>query len=239
MKNIYFLFVIILGAIIFNSCELDNYDAPTASLSGSFIDNETGELIEGDIISGTQVELIEHGFDNPSIQRIVVKVDGTYRNDMLFEGTYSIPPIMRGNFVPPIDGDSLTNDTLIIEIKGETIQNFVVQPYIRIKDASITIDGTKITATFKLEQTVENKVKAIGLFGHISPAVGEPMQVGKKTQTLNKVVDPNTEYELVLDVRTDKDFEKGKAYHFRIGAVIDAAEAEYNYAPAVRLMIPE
>ena len=34
------------------------------------------------------------------------------------------------------------------------------------------------------------------------------------------------------------DFEKGKAYHFRIGAVIDAAEAEYNYAPAVRLMIP-
>lgn len=239
MKKIYFLIAIILGAIVFNSCELDNYDAPTASLSGSFIDNETGELIEGDIISGTQVELIEHGFENPSIQRIVVQVNGTYRDDMMFEGTYSIPPIMRGNFVPPIDADSLTNDTLIIEIKGETIHNFVVQPYIRIKDASITIEGTKITATFKLEQTVENKVKAIGLFGHISPAVGEPMQVGKKTQTLNKVVDPNTEYELVLDVRTDKDFEKGKAYHFRIGAVIDAAEAEYNYAPAVRLMIPQ
>lgn len=238
MKNIYVLMVIIFGALCFNSCELDNYDGPNASLSGAFIDSETGELIESDLISGTQVELIEQGFENPSIQRIVVQVDGTYRDDMMFAGTYSIPPIMRGNFVPPIDGDSLTNDTLFIEIKGETIQNFVVQPYIRIKDASITIDGTKITATFKLQQTVENKVKAIGLFGHISPAVGEPMQVGKKTQTLNKVVDPNTEYVLVLDVRTDKDFEKGKAYHFRIGAVIDAAEAEYNYAPAVRLMIP-
>ena len=238
MKKIHFLIVIIFGALCFNSCELDNYDGPTASLSGAFIDSETGELIESDLISGTQVELIEHGFENPSIQRIVVQVDGTYRDDMIFEGTYSIPPIMRGNFVPPIDGDTLTNDTLIIEIKGETIQNFVVQPYIRIKDANITIDGTKITATFKLQQTVENKVKAIGLFGHISPAVGEPMQVGKKTKTLNKVVDPDEEFELVLDVRTDKDFEKGKAYHFRIGAVIDAAEAEYNYAPAVRLMIP-
>jgi hypothetical protein len=238
MKKIHFLIAIIFGGLCFHSCELDNYDAPSASLSGAFIDSETGELIESDLISGTQVELIEHGFENPSIQRIVVQVDGTYRDDMMFEGTYSIPPIMRGNFVPPIDGDSLTNDTLIIEIKGQTVHDFVVQPYIRIKDANITIDGTKITATFKLQQTVENKIKAIGLFGHISPAVGEPLQVGKKTQTLNKVVDPDDEYELVLDVRTDKDFEKGKAYHFRIGALIDAAEAEYNYAPAVRLMIP-
>ncbi|MCD6355382.1 MAG: DUF3823 domain-containing protein, partial [Prolixibacteraceae bacterium] len=54
----------------------------------------------------------------------------------------------------------------------------------------------------------------------------------------NKVVDPDYEYKLVLDVRHDRDFEKGKAYFFRIGALIYADEAEYNYAPAVRLTIP-
>ncbi len=232
MKNIQFLIVIIAGALLFNSCELDNYDAPDSALYGSIIDSETGELVQSDIISGTQIELIEEGFENPASQRLIVKVDGTYRDNMIFSGTYKLPPIMGGNFVPQ-------TDTLILKIDGETKQDFLVQPYIRIKDASITIDGTKITATFKLEQTVEEyKVKAIGLFGHVSPSVGEPLQVGKKTQTLNKVVAPNTEYELVLDVRTDKDFEKGKAYHFRIGALIDAAQAEYNYAPAVRLTIP-
>lgn len=231
MKNIKILIFLICGMLAFSSCELDNYEGPTASISGSLIDSETGELVQGDIISGTNIEYIEEGYENPPIQRLVVKVDGTYRNDMMFAGKYKILPLTRGNFVPQ-------TDTLFLDINGETIQNFEVQPYIRIKDASITIDGTKITATFKLEQTVNNKVKSYGLFGHSSPAVGEPLQFGKKTKTLNKVVDPTTEYELVLDVRTDKDFEKGKPYFFRIGALISADEAEFNYAPAVRLTIP-
>ncbi len=238
MKKIHILLLLLSGILYFNSCELDNYESPTASLSGSFIDKETGEPVQSDIISGTRIGLIEQGYENPEIKYLVVKVDGTYRNDMLFEGKYSIPPIMNGNFVPQIDADSLTNDTLVIDIKGETTHDFVVQPYIRIKDATITIDGTKITAKFKLQQTVSNKVKAIGLFGHNSPSVGEPLQFGKKSQTLNKVTDPNTEYKLELDVRTDKDFEKGKAYFFRIGALIDAEQAEYNYAQAVILTIP-
>jgi hypothetical protein len=233
MKNIQILIFLLCGVLCFNSCELDNYEGPTGSISGALIDSETGELVQGDIISGTQIEYMELDYDtvNPPIQRLVVKVDGTYRNDMMFQGRYTILPLTRGNFVPQ-------TDTLTIDIGGATIQNFEVLPYIRIKDASITIDGTKITATFKLEQTVEDKIKYIGLFGHSSPAVGEPLQFGKKRKTLNKVADPDTEYELVMDVRSDKDFEKGKAYFFRIGALISAGEAEYNYAPAVRLTIP-
>ena len=231
MKNIKILLVLICGAFCFNSCELDNYPGPDASLSGAIIDKETGLPVEGDIISGTQIEIIEDGFENPTIQHLVVKVDGTYRNDMLFAGTYKILPLRRGNFVP-------LTDTLTLDINGETIQNFEVQPYIRLKDVNISIEGTKITATFKIEQTVGNKVSEIGLFGHQSPSVGEPLQFGKKTKRLRKVVDPTEEYELVLDVRTDKDFEAGKQYHFRVGAIIDADEAEYNYAPAVRLTIP-
>lgn len=232
MKNIQILIFLICGAFVFNSCELDNYEAPDASLSGAIIDNQTGEPVQSDIISGTKIELIEHGFENPSIQQIVVKVDGTYRDDMMFAGEYSIIPLRRGNFVP-------MTDTMVVEIEGQTVKNFEVQPYIRILDPNITIEGTKITATFRLEQTVENEVSQIGLFGHRSPAVGEPLQFGKKTKNIRGVVDPMEVFELEMDVRTDRDFEKGKAYHFRIGAIIDADEAEFNYAPAVRLTIPD
>mgnify|MGYP003572098673 CR=1 FL=1 len=233
MKKIQILIFLLCGVLCFSSCELDNYPGPTGSLSGALIDSETGEQVQGDIISGTQIEYMELDYDtvNPPIQRLVVKVDGSYRNDMMFEGDYTILPLTRGNFVPQ-------TDTIELTIGSGTVHNFEVLPYIRIKDASITIDGTKITATFKLEQTVENKVQSMGLWGHSSAAVGEPLQFGKKTKTLNKVVDPEDEYELVMDVRTDKDFVKGKAYFFRIGAIIDADEAEFNYAPAVRLTIP-
>ena len=232
MRKIKILIIILIAGLGMSSCELDNYESPSASLSGAIIDKQTGLPVEGDIISGTQIEVVEQGFENPSIQRLIVKTDGTYRNDLMFEGMYKILPLRRGNFVP-------LTDTLTVEIEGETVQNFEVQPYIRILDPQITIDGTEITATFRVEQTVGNKVSELGLFGHTSPAVGEPLQFGKKTKRLRRVVDPNDEYELKLDVRTDRDFERGQAYHFRIGAIIDADEAEYNYAPAVRLTIPE
>jgi len=232
MRNLIILIIILVTGFGFSSCELDNYESPSASLSGAIIDKQTGLPVESDIINGTQIEVIEQGFENPSIQRLIVKTDGTYRNDMMFEGDYIILPLRRGNFVP-------LTDTLSIEIEGETVQNFEVQPYIRILDPQITIDGTEITATFRVEQTVGNKVSELSLFGHSSPSVGEQMQFGKKTKRLRRVVDPNDEYELVLDVRTDRDFVAGESYHFRIGAIIDADEAEFNYAPAVRLTIPE
>ena len=230
MKNIKGILILLIGVFLFNSCELDNYEGPNASLSGAFVDVQTGEFIESDIISGTRIGLIEQGYENPATQWLIVKNDGTYRNDMLFAGTYSIPPIMGGNFVPQ-------QDTLILELSGNTVYDFEVLPYIRIKDASITSDGMEVTATFRLEQTVDTlNVVRVGLYGHREPTVGEPMQNGRQQRVLNRRVDPDEEFSLSLRLRP-RDFPPGQPYHFRIGAVIDVPEAKYNYAPAVRLMI--
>jgi len=230
MKNSRYILFIVLGLFLFSSCELDNYDAPTASLSGSIIDIVTGELIQSDIIAGTKIELIEDGYDNPSSMRLVVKNDGTYQHTMLFENTYSMPPIRGGNFVPQ-------TDTVRIEIKGDTKHDFEVLPYIRVKDASITIDGLKVTGKFKLEQTVDTlKVLRIGLFAHREPQVGEPLQSGRQLRVINRTVSPDEEFTLDLTLRA-RDFPLGQQYHFRVGAVIDAPEAKYNYAPAVRLLV--
>ena len=67
-----------------NSCELDNFDGPDAIIKGSFYDNETGKLIEQDIINGTKIKYIELGWTNPEIQQMVVKCDGSYQNKLMF-----------------------------------------------------------------------------------------------------------------------------------------------------------
>lgn len=230
MKNIHIVMILLFGTLYLSSCDKDNYDAPDASLSGSIIDESTGELVESDIINGTIIELIEHGYETPNPYQLIVKVDGTYMNSMLFSNTYSIPPINVGNFVPQ-------PDTVVVDIQGSFIYDFHVQPYIRVKEASITNNGMVVTARFKLEQTVSNNVKRIGLYGHREPSVGEPMRTSQTEVDLNRQVSSNEEFVLTLDVSLDSDYEVGKSYHFRIGALINAPQAKFNYSKAERLTL--
>jgi hypothetical protein len=211
------------------SCELDNFDMPDAGLSGRFIDAETQELVEQDIIRGTNIELIEHGYDPVAPQYLIVKNDGTYANSLLFANTYTVQPV-RGNFIPV--------DPQEINISGETVLDFEVTPYIRILDASIEKSGSTVVATFRLEQNVVNNVKKIGLYAHSEASVGEPLRLAAVENELNAVVDPNQEFTLTLDLAANSStLTAGEQYFFRIGALIDAGEAKLNYAPAVRLDI--
>lgn len=209
------------------SCKLDNYDEPNASLFGSIIDEANGEPVEQDIINGVQIEYIEQGYKNPQTQYLIVKNNGTFRNNLMFAGQYKIRPV-RGNFVPV--------DTQYINLKGEYKIDFVVKPYIRIREASIKRFENKVVATFKLEQTVPNKVKKIGLYAHIEPSVGEPMRHVAVEQTLNAVSNPESLYILEVDLSVHSSILKpGSMYFFRVGALIDAPEAKLNYVPAVRI----
>lgn len=227
MKSIKYL--LIVAAFVFAGCEKDNYDGPTAGLAGKFIDAETGELVQQDIIRGTQIEILEHGYDNGTPQYLIVKVDGTYENSLLFENTYTIQP-KRGNFI-----DLSPQDLLI---KGKTTLDFTVTPYIRILQPSIVKNGNKVVATFKLEQNVVNNVKKIGLYAHKDIQVGEPMRQAAAEQTLDAASNPATVYQLELDLPSNSSTLKpGFDYYFRIGALIDVGEAKLNYAPAVKIGI--
>src|SRR5690554_6827376 len=103
-KNILKVIVSIL-LILFYSCELDNYAAPDSTIYGGIYDEITNELIQQDIINGVQIEYIEHGYNNPQTQYLILKPDGTYRNNLMFANTYTITPV-RGNFVP-IDSETI------------------------------------------------------------------------------------------------------------------------------------
>lgn len=227
MKNITLISLIIVAAL--SSCKKDNYDGPTAGLSGKFVDAKTGELVQQDIIRGTQIEMIEHGYDPVSPQFLIVKTDGTYDNSMLFANTYTVRPV-RGNFI--------TVESQELPINGKTVLDFTVTPYIRVLSPKVERVGTKIIATFRLEQQVVNEVQKIGLYAHSDSRVGEPMRLLASEKQLNAVSNPATTYSVEIDLPSNNTTLKtGNSYYFRIGALIGVGEAKLNYAPAVKIAI--
>ena len=163
MKKLLFLLCVVVAGSMFYSCEKDNLEGPDAIFAGELRDRKTGELIQQEISDGSRVYFIEQGWgDNPPVQNMVVKKDGTFYNGMIFSGDYKII-LNRGNYVPL--------DTLDMKIKpGKNYQVFEVNPYLRIIEPEISVIGRKVVAKFKLEQVTSNEVYRISL----TPTVPEP-----------------------------------------------------------------
>ena len=226
MKKI-ILYTGVVMSLLLSSCELDNYDAPDAKFFGSIIDSDTNEPIPQDLIQGSVIDYIELGYENPQIQQLRFKADGTFRNNLMFSGSYVVQPV-RGNFF------EVPADT--IEIGGDTEYTFSALPYIRINDVNIEInaDTSKVIATFKLEQVSTAPIKSLMLVGDLSPSLGIGIRAATQGANVNAVVDPTQVFTLELKTKT---LERGRDYFFRVCAVIDLPEAKYNFCPAVRLGI--
>jgi hypothetical protein len=227
------IYLSIFSSLLFlNSCELnelDNYPAPNATISGGVYDKETGELIEQDIIRGSQIEYVEQGFSNPENQYMVIKNDGTYQNKLMFANTYTVQ-LVRGNFV--------NMEKQEVVVSGDTKLDFQVQPYIRIKNVSIVKEGNKIKASFNIQQTIGNNVNRIALFAHQEPNVGDPLHVVASRQNINAVTSETTLYTLEIDLQANQNnLKPGRDYYFRVGALMNAPEAKFNYAPAIRITL--
>ncbi|RAV98204.1 DUF3823 domain-containing protein [Pseudochryseolinea flava] len=228
-KNITSIILLFALIVLLSSCglnDLDNYDQPDAGLSGRIVDDETGELVQQDIIRGGVIEIVENGYVTP--QYLVLKNDGTYANTRLFANSYTVQP-KRGNFK--------VVDPQEVNVKGQTTLDFRVTPYIRIKDLDIEKDGNIIRATFRLEQTSVSNVLKVGLYAHPDPNVGEPMHLARKEVNVNEIVDPNEVFQIELDTFSDPDLREGKLIFFRVGALIDVPEAKFNYAAAVSIKL--
>jgi hypothetical protein len=208
------------------ACSLDNYEAPTSAIYGSFIDQETGELIEQDIVRGTQIEYQEGRF--VANQYMVVKPDGTYRNNLLFNGVYKFTPV-RGNFEPI--------DPVTVEITRDTKLDFQVIPFLRIKHVSIFKNGNKVKAIFRIQQTGFDNVLKVGLYAGADKAAGATVNQSAVEIPVGATVSEDQSFTIEMDIVNNPRLKKGFTYYFRVGAVIDAPEAKFNYAPAVELTL--
>lgn len=231
MKTIRSISFILLAIAVMTSCELDNYDYPQGSLHGALIDQETGDTVQSDIFDGARLALIEinEEYENPQKQYFVIKPDGSYRNDLVFEGLYAVPSIEDGNFHP--------TDSTSVTIEGDTQFDLEVTPYIRITDVDLTMEGMDLTATFKLEQTVPDSIEVsfANVFAHTEPTVGKTHRMDDESIPIFAAADPEQVYTITWNISRSRALSEGVAYFFRVGAIIDVPGARYNYAPAVRL----
>ncbi len=211
-----------------SSCELLNFDGPDAQFHGAIIDEETGDTIRQDIIDGSVIDYIEQGFEKPETQRLIFRVDGTFRNDYIFASDYKMIPI-RGNFYSP--------DTLEIHLnKGDNKHDFLVKPYARIKNVTFEIAKMSgrdyLVARFNIDQVAPEHIKSTMIAMDRSPNVGLRLNEKFFGRRIAKDVGPDDEQVLWMRL---KDFTEGVEYYIRVGALVDIPEAKYNWSKAVKL----
>ena len=157
-RNLFISSIVLAAMMLITSCEKDNFDGPDATFSGEIRDKKTGELIPQEISDGSRIYYIEQGWENPSVQNMVIKKDGTFNNSLMFSGNYKII-LNRGNFV--------AQDTIDMKIHpGDNFKVFEVVPYLRIIEPEIQLKDRVVTAKFKLEQVTSNKVYRVSLFAY-------------------------------------------------------------------------
>lgn len=227
-KKIYLLYAIFTGILMY-SCELDDMKGPDAQIYGEIVDAETGELVGQDAIFGSKIYYLEKGFENPPEQEMIFHVGGTYRNNLMFSGDYEFR-LYRGNYIP-LDPFNLT------VTPGENKVDFEVIPYIRIKDVSIELIGNTVTASFKMQQMTSDLVSKIALFGHTDMTVGNGVNLVSKVVPIEAQALPTMVYTISMEI-DPKAFNRRKSVYFRVGALSNAADGKYNYAPAIKIELP-
>lgn len=231
MKKLLFLLCVVVAGSMFYSCEKDNLEGPDAIFAGELRDPEDRRTHStGDIGRFPRLFHRTGVGDNPPVQNMVVKKDGTFYNGMIFSGDYKII-LNRGNYVPL--------DTLDMKIKpGKNYQVFEVNPYLRIIEPEISVIGRKVVAKFKLEQVTSNEVYRISLFAHSHIDVSNKLNIVNRTEELNRSITDGEAFELSINLDDyTSTLVPGKSYYFRIGAQSHGSETKYNYSASVQLDI--
>lgn len=249
-RFVYILFsILMLGAL--SSCELDNYEGPDAQIHGKIVDKDGNPVYSDATSSGVKIFYYEQGdFTSPLKQSMGLKPDGTYRNDMLFSGVYDFI-ITDANFVQI---DTVKNFTVA---PGDNELNFVVEPYVTIKDLTIEQDEYNVVARFKLNTVGNNtgKVGTIQLFAYLDGIVSYGATFSltpEPSKVLGKAPNPEKTEVLRIDLtkqgNTFSKYPTETPFCFRVGALIDEGSAtaatatskpapKWNYSEVVRLKL--
>jgi len=231
MKKIFVLISISLAAALTCGCVGDNYAQPDASLYGKVIDIETGELIQQDLGSdGSQIEMIEQGFETTSSRYLNFKTDGTFCEKNMFKGQYLLK-FGRTNFVPI--------EETIVDVNGNTEFNITTKPYCCVTVNSIEFleEKQRVEAKFTVSCNTSDNLKEIGLFCDPNKNVSNSINnFGSKDCKINvgrRLSKPES-FTIKMPLTA---LEDSTVYYFRLGAHTSVAEAKWNYAEAIPILI--
>jgi hypothetical protein len=151
-----FCYLAVLTGLSFG-CKKDNYPAPTATISGKLIDVNTGGIVfgaAGNNASFGNLKLYQLGYSSIAPQpntNNAFKADGTYSSLLIFDGKYKVVP----------DGPYFYQDTLIVDVKGNTNVDLKVVPYINVSCAVNTVTANSISVSVRaIRNTYADVIKA-------------------------------------------------------------------------------
>ena len=151
MKIIFQYIIILAVAVALMSCEKDNYEPPKSQLTGKLLYQGTPLNFQYNRVS---YELYQEGFGKTGALGSTFTPEGEFSH-LLFNGTYKmVVPRGQGPFLWGSEADG--QDTVVINLNGNTNIDFEVLPYWMIRNPQLATSGGNVTGTCSLEQIVTN-----------------------------------------------------------------------------------
>lgn len=238
MKTIIYLSIFIVFIISATSCmEIDEYDAPNQSLAGEVIDINTGQPIQTEQGNGIRIRLEETSWsDSPSPTYFWVRQDGTFQNNKLFRGTYTVTPVDGPYF--PVEGKS-------VEVDGAAIVDFEVEPFLNVEITNLDQNGGNVDVTFSISRSTDAfKITDARVFVSNTHYVGNNTFLNNKsgqilTPSLNFSGEDDTTVLANTHTLNVVGLESGLTYYLRVGARSDDnVQRRYNYSEIVPITVP-
>ena len=148
MKNILHYIVAVIAGSVLMACEKDNYEPPSALLSGRLLYQGEPVYVEYDRVS---YDLYQDDFGKTGPLSSTFTQEGEF-SQLLFDGDYKLViPAGQGPFVT-LQNDTGGADTIPIALRGSMTQDIEVIPFWMIRNTQWTAGGNNVTGTFALEQ---------------------------------------------------------------------------------------
>ncbi|MFI5159295.1 MAG: DUF3823 domain-containing protein [Sphingobacteriales bacterium] len=251
MKKIFYYTAFCLAIAAGTSCtKLDNYPAPSDTITGSTIDEGTGNTVQTEIGGGgTRVKLLETSYSsNPTPIYFQSKQDGTFNNTKVFGATYKIS--VEGPFVPIVQTDNTGNiiadSSKTVVLKNTATVNFKVQPFLRVDWVSKPVFNADSTVTVQVKVTRgTNNPSYLQDVTDINLYVSNTQYDGNNNYDprYSKLVSYSSSTGTILLGQTITITTTGGALpaqdvYFRVGARINAGLDEYNYSTSASIKYP-
>jgi len=242
MKKIFYYSALCLAIAAGSSCsKIDNDAAPSSTITGSTIDEGTGQTVQTEIGSGgTRVKLLETSYSaNPVPIYFQSKQDGTFENTKVFAATYKVS--VEGPFVPIVQTDNtgalLSDSSQNIVLKNTANLNFKVQPFLRVEWVGKPVVNADNSVTVQVRVT-----RGTANPNYVSDITDINLYVSNTQYDGSNNYDPRysklTSYSgstgtallgQVITLTTTGGSLPAQDVYFRVGARINAGLNEYNY----------
>ncbi|RPD42101.1 DUF3823 domain-containing protein [Chitinophaga barathri] len=151
MKLLNYLIVTLLTVLAASGCKKDNYDPPSAMLSGRLQYQGAEIHLE---YNQVPYQVYQFGFGKTgSVSNTSFEQDGSY-SLLLFNGEYKlIVPNGQGPFLWKKTAAG-NPDTITVRMNGSQALNLEVTPYYMIRNAQLSVAAGKVNGVFNIEKII-------------------------------------------------------------------------------------